>query len=146
MTAPSNVGGAKNLKTKNMKKLLLIATIVFTINNVNAQFSSEGYGWKFYSTQNFHNVTQKTHYGNVEFYYNINNDNIFKIVYVDGSVEKYIPSSIYPYQESTTKGGYKYRVYSLIDLESKKRLNLQVFYELGIIRLVYSDCSIEFSY
>jgi hypothetical protein len=129
-----------------MKKILLILTIVFTITNVNAQISSEGYGWKFYSTKNFNNVTQQIHYGNIEFYYNVNNDNLFKIVYVNGLVEKYIPSSIYPYEESTTTGGYKYRLYYLIDLQTKKRLNLQVFYELGMLRLVYSDCSIEFSY
>lgn len=128
-----------------MKKLLLL-TLIFVINITNAQFSKQGYGWKFQSHVNYNDYTKEKHYGAVEFYYNINNDNIFKVVYANGVTERFRPYSVYPYQEGYTKSGYKYQVFPLICLETEKIVTLQVFKELEIIRLLYDDVMIEFSY
>lgn len=129
-----------------MKKLTLLLTLLFVINITNAQFSKQGYGWKFQSHVNYNDYTKEKHYGNVEFYYNIYNDNIFKVVYANGITERFRPYSIYPYQEGYTKSGYKYQVFPLICLETEKIVTLQVFPDLEILRILYNDVMIEFAY
>jgi hypothetical protein len=128
-----------------MKKLLLLCIVFISIQS-NAQFSSQGYGWKFQSTVNYNDVDNQRNYGRVEFYYNVYNDNLFKIVYANGQVERYKPYSQYPFREGYTKSGYKYKVYQLICLETSKIVTLQTFNDLEIIRLLYNNVMVEFGY
>jgi hypothetical protein len=128
-----------------MKKLLLLCIVFISIQS-NGQFSSQGYGWKFQSTVNYNDVDNQRNYGRVEFYYNVYNDNLFKIVYANGQVERYKPYSQYPFREGYTKSGYKYQVYQLICLETSKIVTLQTFNELEIIRLLYNNIMVEFGY
>lgn len=127
-----------------MKKILLLIALIISVN-LNAQFSKETYGWKFESSRNttLINDTKVHREGPIEFYY-FRELKAMQVVYVDGSKENYKVSSKYPESSGTTEGGYKYNVYRMIDLSDNKIVQLQVFEDMDVMRLVYVGGYVEF--
>jgi hypothetical protein len=130
-----------------MKKLIITISLFLAFQSVEAQWSEYGKGMVFKSTFNYNSSTGVRNYdAPIEIYLF---DTELKIVYVDGTYERYYAKSSYSIDNGYNNEGLKYYTYKFTSYKNGKFIFFQIFQNTNsvgkqIVRILYADSYIEF--